>query len=185
MHSEVEKVIIFTHYSPSVDERTKDPTCEKSAAESAFMTDLRGQTSWNRPAVEFWAFGYTHYNDDSIEETSKRVVVNQKGYYIKLTSSKKGTYGPRLTNGKDVQRLCTIRKQQLHPRLVKCQLCQYMDHQVKRLTFSLSLITLSHVIQLFSIASRLMKAMKASHDELRSSVQKAQLFNGPCIPSSL
>ena len=85
------KIIILTHYSPSVDERTRNPKFKMSTVESGFRTDLSGQTCWKRPTVKLWASGHTHYNFDFKDEvTGKRVVANQKGYYIKMTSSKKG-----------------------------------------------------------------------------------------------
>ena len=110
LNNEVEKIskedpdkiiIVFTHYSPSIDNRTKNPRYEKSSVYSGFMTDLSGQTCWKRPTVKLWAFGHTHYNlDFKDEETGKRVVANQKGYYIKLTSSKKGANGISFDAGK-------------------------------------------------------------------------------------
>lgn len=78
------KIIICAHYSPSIAKRTMNPRYEKSTVDSGFMTDLSDQTCWKRPTVKLWAFGHTHYNFDS------RVVANQKGYCIKLTSSKLG-----------------------------------------------------------------------------------------------
>ena len=44
--------------------------------------------------MKLWAFGHTHYSVDfKDEETGKRVIANQKGYYAKLPSSKKGAHG--------------------------------------------------------------------------------------------
>ena len=84
------KIIVFTHYSPSVDERTRNPKYSKSPVDSGFMTDLSGQKCWTKPNVKLWAFGHTHYSLDFKDEiTGKRVIANQKGYYIKLTPSKK------------------------------------------------------------------------------------------------
>ncbi|CAF9942121.1 MAG: hypothetical protein ALECFALPRED_009533 [Alectoria fallacina] len=93
------KIIIFTHYSPSIDHRTKNPRYPKSSVDSGFMTDLSGQVCWKRSTVKLWASGHTHFNFDfKDEETGKRVVANQKGYYPTLPSSKKGADG----NGFDV-----------------------------------------------------------------------------------
>lgn len=95
------KIIIFTHYSPSVDERTKNPRYGKSTVDSGFMTDLSGQTCWTAPTVKLWAFGHTHYSVDfKDEETGKRIIANQKGYYFKQTSSKKSTNGIPFDVGK-------------------------------------------------------------------------------------
>lgn len=103
LNNEVEKIseedperdiVILTHYSPSIDKRTKNPRYKKSTVDSGFMTDLSGQTCWKRSNVKLWAFGHTHYNFDfKDEETGKRVVANQKGYYPKLPSSKTGAGG--------------------------------------------------------------------------------------------
>ncbi|KAL9101470.1 MAG: hypothetical protein Q9163_003265 [Psora crenata] len=83
------KIIIFTHYSPSIDQRTKNPRYLKSTVDSGFMTDLSGQICWRSPNVKLWAFGHTHYNVDFTDEnTGKRVLANQKGYYAKLPPSK-------------------------------------------------------------------------------------------------
>lgn len=85
------KIVIFAHYSPSIDKRTKDPRYKKGTVDSGFMTDLSGETCWKRSTVKLWAFGHTHYNFDfKDEETGKRVVANQKGYYPKLSSSSAG-----------------------------------------------------------------------------------------------
>lgn len=87
-------IIIFTHYSFSIDKRTKNPRYPKSAVDSGFMTDLSDQTCRKKPAVKLWAFGHTHYSYDfKDDKTGTRVVANQKGYYAKLTSSKLGAGG--------------------------------------------------------------------------------------------
>ena len=97
------KIIIFTHYSPSIDQRTKNPKYPKGTVDSGFMTDLSSQLCWKSPATKLWAFGHTHYNFDfTDEETGKRVIANQKGYYTKLPSSKKGGDGTPFNVGKTV-----------------------------------------------------------------------------------
>lgn len=95
------QIIILTHYSPSLDRRTKNPRYEKSTADSGFMTDLSGQICWKRSTVKLWSFGHTHYSVDfKDEETGKRVVANQKGYHAKLPSGKKGARGIPFHAGK-------------------------------------------------------------------------------------
>lgn len=102
------KIIICAHYSPSIAKRTMNPRYEKSAVDSGFTTDLSDQTCWKRPTVKLWAFGHTHYNFDfRDEQTGKRVVANQKGYCIKLTSSKQGAGGLPF----DVGKTFTVRAQ--------------------------------------------------------------------------
>ena len=84
------KIIVFTQYSPSIDQRTKKPKYPKSTVDSGFITDLSSQMCWRASAVKLWAFGHTHYNFDfTDEETGKRVIANQKGYYAKLPSRDK------------------------------------------------------------------------------------------------
>ena len=63
------------------------------------MTNLEREECWTNPRVKMWAFGHTHFNcdfEDKLDgetgtetstETStgtrtKRVVANQKGYYL-------------------------------------------------------------------------------------------------------
>ena len=75
------KIIIFTHHSPTVDERSLDPRYMYSNVSSGFSTDLQEQLSWKNERVKVWAFGHTHFNCDFVDEgTGKRVVTNQKGY---------------------------------------------------------------------------------------------------------
>lgn len=103
LDSEVEKIsrespdrtiVIFTHHSPSVDQRTRNPRFKKSSVDSGFMTDLSRHVCWTAPSVKVWAFGHTHYNFDFVDEaTSKRVLANQKGYCATLPSSGKADAG--------------------------------------------------------------------------------------------
>ncbi|KAI1406932.1 Ser/Thr protein phosphatase superfamily [Hypoxylon sp. FL1857] len=76
------KIIILTHYSPTLDERATDPKHSKSPIKSGFATDLSNEPCWLNDAVKFWAFGHTHFNCDFVDKnTGKRVVTNQRGYY--------------------------------------------------------------------------------------------------------
>ncbi|RDW90107.1 Ser/Thr protein phosphatase superfamily [Aspergillus mulundensis] len=78
-----QKIVVFTHHSPTVDPVASDPAHANSPISSAFSTDLSGETCWEKPQVRLWAFGHTHYNCDYTEQrTGKRVVANQRGYYF-------------------------------------------------------------------------------------------------------
>jgi hypothetical protein len=74
-------IVIFTHHSPCGDERANDPRYNESEVTSGFVTDLRNEECWRNPKVKMWAFGHTHYNCE-FEETGKKVLANQKGYYM-------------------------------------------------------------------------------------------------------
>jgi hypothetical protein len=76
------EIAIFTHHSPSIDGRAIDPAHKESEVTSGFATDLRSEECWKSPSVVMWAFGHTHFNCDFLDEVGKRVVTNQKGYYI-------------------------------------------------------------------------------------------------------
>ncbi|KAF2107973.1 calcineurin-like phosphoesterase [Lophiotrema nucula] len=81
------KVIILTHWSPTVDARSTDPKHAASAISSAFSTDLAGQPCFNSANVKLWAFGHTHYNCDFKFEREGdaeplRLLANQRGYYF-------------------------------------------------------------------------------------------------------
>lgn len=76
------KVIIFSHHSPSTDQRARNPRYPKSEVDTGFATDLSKEECWTNPAVVLWGFGHTHYSCDFVEDSGKRVVANQKGYYL-------------------------------------------------------------------------------------------------------
>ncbi|KAI1290532.1 Ser/Thr protein phosphatase superfamily [Xylaria venustula] len=77
------KIVVLTHYSPTLDERTTDPRHRNSAISSGFATDLSSSPVWLSEDVAVWAFGHTHFNCDYLDErTGKRVVTNQRGYYF-------------------------------------------------------------------------------------------------------
>lgn len=75
------KVVILTHYSPTLDGRSTDPMHRDSKISSGFSTDLKNQACWTNLSVRLWAFGHTHFNCD-FDEDGKRVLTNQKGYYF-------------------------------------------------------------------------------------------------------
>ncbi|GAD98258.1 Ser/Thr protein phosphatase superfamily [Paecilomyces variotii No. 5] len=77
------KIVVFTHHSPTVDARAVDPNHANSPISSGFVSDLAAEECWRSPSVCAWAFGHTHYNCDFVEEeTRKRVIANQRGYYF-------------------------------------------------------------------------------------------------------
>ncbi|OAA62744.1 hypothetical protein SPI_04284 [Niveomyces insectorum RCEF 264] len=76
------KIVIFTHHSPSVDERTIDERHRDSPVSSGFSTDLCNNECWTNPSVVMWAFGHTHFNCDFVDHVGKRIVTNQLGYAL-------------------------------------------------------------------------------------------------------
>ncbi|QIX02419.1 hypothetical protein AMS68_007936 [Peltaster fructicola] len=76
------KIIIFTHHSPTTDQRARNPRFAISDVSTGFATDLSKEECWTNPAVSIWAFGHTHYSCDFTTDHGKRVVANQKGYYL-------------------------------------------------------------------------------------------------------
>ncbi|KAK4224837.1 Metallo-dependent phosphatase-like protein [Podospora fimiseda] len=76
------KIVIFTHHSPTIDERANDPRHAGSKISSGFRTDLSGEKCWKSTDVKLWAFGHTHYNCDYVDEHGKRVYTHQRGYYF-------------------------------------------------------------------------------------------------------
>ncbi|KAI1109639.1 Ser/Thr protein phosphatase superfamily [Nemania sp. NC0429] len=79
--AEKRKIAIFTHFSPTVDDRATDPRHRNSRISSGFATDISGEICWKSPHVKLWAFGHTHFNCDFVE-AQKRVVAHQRGYYF-------------------------------------------------------------------------------------------------------
>ncbi|ROV96534.1 hypothetical protein VMCG_07779 [Cytospora schulzeri] len=78
------QIAIFSHYSPTVDNRAVDPRHQYSPVSSGFATDLGREECWRNKNVIFWAFGHTRYNCDFMDEHGKRVAANQKGYKTAL-----------------------------------------------------------------------------------------------------
>lgn len=74
------RVVIFTHYSPTLDQRAVDKRHVGSPVSSGFATDLSNQICWKSPVVKVWAFGHTHCNCDYVDEFGKRILANQRGY---------------------------------------------------------------------------------------------------------
>ncbi|KAI9837502.1 MAG: hypothetical protein M1819_007152 [Sarea resinae] len=77
------KIVIFTHYSPSLEEAATDPKHMRSPHSSGFCTDLSKEECFTNPQVRLWAFGHTHFNCDFKDPvTGKRLLTNQRGYYF-------------------------------------------------------------------------------------------------------
>jgi hypothetical protein len=81
------KIIIFTHWSPSMDVRAVDPRHVKSPITSAFSSNLSEGACFKNDEVKLWAFGHTHYNCDFTVERGGgagplRLLANQRGYYF-------------------------------------------------------------------------------------------------------
>ena len=81
------KIVIFTHWSPSVDPRSYNPRHGASPVSSAFSTDLSNELCFKSSNVKLWSFGHTHYNCDFHAERGAnveplRLLANQRGYYV-------------------------------------------------------------------------------------------------------
>ncbi|KAL2173146.1 uncharacterized protein P884DRAFT_233076 [Thermothelomyces heterothallicus CBS 202.75] len=81
------QIVVFTHHSPTADERATDPRHRDSPVASGFATDLGREPCWTSPAVVLWAFGHTHFCCDFVDEHGKRVVANQRGYALARESA--------------------------------------------------------------------------------------------------
>lgn len=79
-------IMIFSHWSPSVDARAVDPRHVRNPIGSAFSTELSGEECFRNGRVRLWAFGHTHYNCDFMVERDEasplRLLANQRGYYF-------------------------------------------------------------------------------------------------------
>jgi len=83
-HAARKKVAIFTHYSPTLDQRAIDTRHQNSPLLSGFATDLSTQPCWKNGTVKLWAFGHNHFNCDFVDEnTGIRFFTNQRGYYFR------------------------------------------------------------------------------------------------------
>ncbi|KAK0610818.1 calcineurin-like phosphoesterase [Immersiella caudata] len=81
------KMVILTHWSPSLDPRATEARHRGGPISSAFSTDLSGERCFRSGKVNVWAFGHTHYNVDfSVERDGGagplRLITNQRGYYF-------------------------------------------------------------------------------------------------------
>jgi Calcineurin-like phosphoesterase len=81
------KIVIMSHHNPVFGGPANNPKYAKSLYTSGFSTDLSTQECWMNSRVKLWAFGHTHYNCDYKDEnTGKRVMTNQRGYYFAQAS---------------------------------------------------------------------------------------------------
>ncbi|KAK4127918.1 hypothetical protein N657DRAFT_641985 [Parathielavia appendiculata] len=81
------KIVIFSHWSPTLDARAIEPRHAGSRITSAFSTDLSNEKCFKSSRVKLWAFGHTHYNCDFVVEREDgadalRLMANQRGYYF-------------------------------------------------------------------------------------------------------
>lgn len=80
------RIVILTHWSPTMDPRSLDPRHANSPITPGFATDLSAELCFRSPNVSVWAFGHTHFNCDFAAERDSagplRLVTNQKGYYF-------------------------------------------------------------------------------------------------------
>jgi hypothetical protein len=76
------RIIILTHHSPTLLDEASNPKNAGSPISSGFSSDLSGEVCWFSANVRVWAFGHTHFNCDFLEESGKRIVANQRGYYF-------------------------------------------------------------------------------------------------------
>ncbi|KAI9733669.1 MAG: hypothetical protein M1834_003271 [Cirrosporium novae-zelandiae] len=77
------KIIILTHYCPTISSQAVDPAHADSRISSAFSSDLADEVCWTSQSVKVWAFGHTHFNCDFVDPiTGKRIIANQRGYYF-------------------------------------------------------------------------------------------------------
>ncbi|KAF2230121.1 hypothetical protein EV356DRAFT_526937 [Viridothelium virens] len=80
-------IIIFSHWSPSMDLRAIEPKHADSPITSAFSTELSKEPCFTSDKVKVWAFGHTHYNCDfTVQREGSagplRLLANQRGYYF-------------------------------------------------------------------------------------------------------
>lgn len=76
-------IVIFTHYTPTIDDKTiRKDNQTSSNVSSGFSTDLSKEECWTSSSVILWAFGHTHFNCDFVDDFGKRVLANQMGYAL-------------------------------------------------------------------------------------------------------
>ncbi|KAF6837091.1 calcineurin-like phosphoesterase [Colletotrichum musicola] len=75
------KIVILTHYSPTVDSRAVEARHANNPLRFGFQTNLPNEDCWTSRNVKLWAFGHTHFNCDFTDEKSGTwVYTNQRGY---------------------------------------------------------------------------------------------------------
>lgn len=90
-HEAAFRMAIFTHWSPSRDERAVDPRFVDESYKCGFSTDLSREECFVNRGVVLWAFGHTHYNCDFRADRGPdafgvvppiRLLANQRGYRL-------------------------------------------------------------------------------------------------------
>ena len=81
------KIIILSHWSPSLDADALEPRHAGSPITSGFSIDLSKEECFKNDKVKVWAFGHTHYNCDFTSEREGsaeglRLLANQRVYYF-------------------------------------------------------------------------------------------------------
>lgn len=114
------KVIVFTHHSPTIDQRARDPRYPRSEVDSGFATDLSNEECWTNPAVVLWGFGHTHFSCDFIEGLGKRVVANQKGYYLLPKKAFRPAKVIEISDATAAEGVCSMSEQEEHASAVRC-----------------------------------------------------------------
>jgi hypothetical protein len=79
-HEPRRQIIIATHHSPTVDNRSTIPRHVGSSVSSGFSTDLSNEPCWTSPNVRMWAFGHTHHSFHYYDHLCKLAIAEQKGY---------------------------------------------------------------------------------------------------------
>lgn len=81
------KIMIFSHWSPSLNVRAIEPRHSESSIMTAFSTELSEEACFKSDKIKVWAFGHTHYNCNFTVERKGgaeplRLLANQRGYYF-------------------------------------------------------------------------------------------------------
>lgn len=74
-------MVIFTHHSPTADDRATNPEHKYSELASGFRTDLSQEKCWTSKVVKLWAFGYTHWSCDYMDG-EKRVYATRLAIHM-------------------------------------------------------------------------------------------------------
>lgn len=84
-HEPHRKIVIFSHYAPTLAPEAFDSKHAGSTLSSIYGTDLSKQPCSTTGQVKIWAFGHTHWNCD-FEVDGIRYVSNQRGYESRVAA---------------------------------------------------------------------------------------------------